>query len=121
MNFCNTMQMNSRMKDFYDIWFLSKNHQFHGEVLQKAIKQTFMRRRTEIPVQKPVVFTESFYEDVSKIIQWRVFKNKIGQEELPSELQRITEEVEKFLWMPTNSIRLEEKFTMTWYPDKGWF
>lgn len=112
--------MNSRMKDFYDIWFLSKNFQFDGEVLQKAIKQTFARRSTDIPFEKPVVFKDLFYADDVKVKQWKAFKRKIQQSELPSEFQLITDQVEKLLWPPSISILQEEKFTKTWQPAVGW-
>ncbi len=112
--------MNSRMKDFYDIWILSKNFQFDGEVLQKAIKQTFARRSTDIPFEKPVVFKDLFYADDVKVKQWKAFKRKIQQSELPSEFQLITDQVEKLLWPPSISILQEEKFTKTWQPAVGW-
>jgi len=38
--------LNSRMKDFYDIYALSKRKHFEGRVLQEAIFQTFQRRKT---------------------------------------------------------------------------
>jgi predicted nucleotidyltransferase component of viral defense system len=112
--------MNSRMKDFYDIWFLSKNIEFDGAVIQKAIEQTFERRRTDIPAKKPVVFKELFYADENKGIQWRAFRKKIEQTELSSDFQTVVEVVENFLWPPTESIIREEKFTYKWKPGKGW-
>ena len=33
--------LNSRMKDFYDIWFLSRRFDFKGETLIEAIEKTF--------------------------------------------------------------------------------
>src|SRR6056297_284381 len=111
--------MNSRMKDFYDIWFLSRNLQFDGEVIQKAIEQTFERRSTDIPNKKPVVFKKLYYADENKGKQWRAFKKKIEQEELPSDLQTVTEEVEKFLLPPTESIIRGEHFTGKWKPHDG--
>ena len=40
---------NSRMKDFYDIWLLSRVYEFTGESLGRAIAATFARRKTPIP------------------------------------------------------------------------
>ena len=40
---------NSRMKDLYDIWVLSRNFEFKGDKLPRAIAATFARRKTEIP------------------------------------------------------------------------
>lgn len=55
--------LNSRMKDFYDIYFLCQNLPFEGALLQKAIEQTFQRRKTAIPSVLPTVFTATFYEN----------------------------------------------------------
>jgi len=41
--------VNSRMKDFYDVYTLSINHNFQGNRLKKAIESTFKRRKTSIP------------------------------------------------------------------------
>ncbi len=40
--------LNSRMKDFYDIWILSRTQSFEGRVLQEAITATCERRKTVI-------------------------------------------------------------------------
>jgi hypothetical protein len=37
---------NSRMKDFYDIWVLSRMFEFKASILEAAIRATFERRRT---------------------------------------------------------------------------
>ncbi len=40
---------NSRMKDFYDIYTLSRQFDFKGDMLAEAIRLTFKNRGTEIP------------------------------------------------------------------------
>ena len=40
--------INSRMKDFYDIWLLSR--QFEYTTLSKAVKQTFEKRGTDLTI-----------------------------------------------------------------------
>jgi predicted nucleotidyltransferase component of viral defense system len=42
---------NSRMKDFYDIWLLSRTYEFEGDALARAIAATFTRRKTPIDSQ----------------------------------------------------------------------
>src|SRR5690348_4981467 len=44
---------NSRMKDFYDIWFMSKRWPFNLGTLSSAIASTFERRSTPLPDQLP--------------------------------------------------------------------
>ena len=40
--------LNSRMKDFYDVWRLSRQFEFDDSVLGEAIRQTFDNRGTEL-------------------------------------------------------------------------
>jgi hypothetical protein len=44
---------NSRMKDLYDIWLLSRAYEFKGDRLARAIDATFKRRKTDIPRERP--------------------------------------------------------------------
>lgn len=64
---------NSRMKDFYDVWMLSKTHDFDRERLAQAIVATFRRRGTKVPQTIPDAFTPEFFLDPSKIQQWTAF------------------------------------------------
>jgi hypothetical protein len=57
---------NSRMKDFYDIWSLSREFSFDGASLSEAIRKTFARRGTGFPTAMPVVFTQEFFDDANK-------------------------------------------------------
>lgn len=41
--------INSRMKDFYDVWLMSKEFSFAGRLLARAIQATFERRQTDLP------------------------------------------------------------------------
>jgi hypothetical protein len=51
---------NSRMKDFYDIWVLSRTIDFSGDELSEAIRLTFERRKTRLPEQVPTALTARF-------------------------------------------------------------
>jgi len=61
---------NSRMKDFYDLDWLSHHLEFEGKVLESAIHATFKRRNTPIPEQTPLAFTPTFYSRTDKTTQW---------------------------------------------------
>src|SRR5690606_41192785 len=47
--------LNSRMKDFYDVWLLARQFAFDGAVLQTAIAATFKNRETATDVA-PIAF-----------------------------------------------------------------
>ena len=60
--------LNSRMKDFYDVWILSRSFNFDEAILAEAIRTTFKHRGTKI-IESPKVFEPSFREDETKQIQ----------------------------------------------------
>lgn len=62
---------NSRMKDFYDIWILSKSYEFDGNRLARAIAATFARRGTVIPEATPDALTQAFATNEVKQQQWQ--------------------------------------------------
>jgi predicted nucleotidyltransferase component of viral defense system len=71
---------NSRMKDFYDIWELSRAYEFDSNGLAKAIKATFERRKTDIPAKAPDALTAAFANDAAKQQQWNSFVQGIEAE-----------------------------------------
>lgn len=71
---------NTRMKDFYDIWMLSRNYDFDGERLSRAIAATFERRGTAIPGDLPDALTTVFSTDATKQRQWVAFARDLAAE-----------------------------------------
>ena len=67
---------NSRMKDFYDIWVLATTYSFEAKSLRNAIKSTFTRRETPLPVETPLALTTEFTKDSIKMAQWIAFIRK---------------------------------------------
>ena len=48
-------QLNSRIRDFYDIWSMARQFEFNGETLQHAIGNTFSHRETAMDLS-PTAF-----------------------------------------------------------------
>jgi hypothetical protein len=86
---------NSRMKDLYDIWLLSRTHEFTGDGLGRAIAATFARRKTPVPTDPPFALTSAFVDDRAKQQQWASFVESVGAE-LPS-LIEIIDDLAAFL------------------------
>lgn len=86
---------NSRMKDLYDIWMLSRSYEFGGDDLARAIAATFARRKTEIPAALPDAFTRAFADDPAKQRQWDAFMQGIEAEAVP--LATIIDDLAAFL------------------------
>ncbi len=62
---------NSRLKDFYDLWFIAKTFEMNKSVLAEAVRRTFERRGTALPVETPVGLSDDYTATWSA--QWRVF------------------------------------------------
>lgn len=91
---------NSRMKDLYDIWVLSRNFEFKDDKLPRAIAATFARRKTEIPKEPPDALTTAFAEDPAKVAQWNSFIEDVAFQ--PGTLADIVDDLAAFL-MPRAS------------------
>ena len=82
-------QLNSRMKDFYDIFFLQQQQDFKGTDLQLALSETFKHRKTDIAIFDEI-FSESFFNDKNKQRQWNAFLQKLENRPSPSFYQVIS-------------------------------
>lgn len=113
-------ELNSRMKDFYDICFMSRQFSFKGSSLSKAIRQTFERRRTKLVREAPVALQEDFAEDPIKQIQWQAFlrRSKLTGERL--DFKQVISEMSAFLVPPLLAVAKKEKFNLLWSPGGPW-
>lgn len=67
--------LNSRYKDFYDIYVLSKRYEFSYEVLRNACIQTFENRKTQMTMDS-AVFSGEFLNDPMHQKRWKSFLKK---------------------------------------------
>jgi len=114
---------NSRMKDFYDIWWLSQNHPFEGAVLGQAVSATFERRGTPVPEEKPVALTAAFITKRTEA-QWTAFYKKLHAQPARSggetlSLRAVVDTIADFLWPLTCSLEADCDAT-TWPPGGPW-
>ncbi|MEO0447640.1 MAG: nucleotidyl transferase AbiEii/AbiGii toxin family protein, partial [Verrucomicrobiota bacterium] len=66
---------NSRLKDFYDLWMISRTFEPKAEECVLAIRQTFERRKTTIEME-PLALTEEFWTDADVLKRWTSFAKK---------------------------------------------
>lgn len=111
---------NSRMKDYYDVWFLCNEFQFEGTKLKKAIESTFNRRRTKVPEDTPTSLAADFFENSQKQDQWVGFleRNDLSTEDLS--LKEVVNELREFLLPVFDSINSSETLEKKWLPREGW-
>ncbi|MCP3441484.1 nucleotidyl transferase AbiEii/AbiGii toxin family protein [Bradyrhizobium sp. CCGUVB14] len=86
---------NTRLKDFYDIWVLSRTYEFKDDRLARALRATFERRKTEIPTVRPDALSEAFANDLTKIQQWTAFIQDVAID--PGPLNGVVETLATFL------------------------
>jgi len=111
---------NSRMKDFFDIWLLSRDQAFLLSRLRRAVAATFERRKTALPTERPTTLTDTFLKDKGKIDQWKAFLNRMGLPKDLSELAEVGEVIAGFLMPVINSARSGESTEKNWPPGGPW-
>jgi predicted nucleotidyltransferase component of viral defense system len=108
---------NSRMKDFYDIWYMANTWEFQMRPLQKAIEFSFTRRGTSLPDDVPFALTDGFLDDVQKKIQWNAFVSRLDADDKRPTLAEVGAVLRSFL-LPCISRRSESG--VTWSPIHHW-
>ncbi len=111
---------NSRMKDFYDLWLVSRLFSFEGNALRNALENTFGHRRTTFPMSIPFAFTPAFFTDPQKLVQWRAFIKRSKPEVLVDDLSAVIADIAIFLMPVIESLQTNTPFTNGWLPDLGW-
>ncbi len=106
---------NSRMKDFYDVRFLSRNFSFEGDLLGQALSSVFSTRETQL-TSTPIALTQEF--TLAKNVQWEAFlrKSRLSQEPF----KPVIEEIAKFLGPINQSLANGVSFSLTWRPGGPW-
>jgi len=106
-------QLNSRMKDFYDIWLLSRQFEFELSSLAEAVRLTFKQRGTEL--NEPIdAFSADFIS--SRQPMWAAFRKRLKQDHVPESFQEMATEVELFLEPVIKGVSEH----ITWKPAGPW-
>jgi hypothetical protein len=108
--------MNSRMKDFFDLWFLATHFEFDGELLARAVTAT---RRTPLPTEPPVALTSVFSGDTSKQKQWTAFLRRSGASATDLTLAVVVERLAAFL-LPVVVVEPRRAPGRTWHAAGPW-
>ena len=112
--------LNSRMKDFFDLWAISQTFSFDGPVLADAIAATFDRRRTAIPADTPVALTPAFAEDAAKQAQWQGFLRRTALAMAPRPFAEMQAKVTAFILPPARALFAGRRFVGKWAAGGPW-
>lgn len=104
-------ELTSRMKDFYDIYYLSRIFDFEGAKLQAAIYETLQQRGTPYDRDsfKRII---ALAEDVDMQKRWRYFLKNIKEDTL--EFSIVIADIQTFLEPVFNTIVSEGEWQYNW-------
>lgn len=109
-------ELTGRMKDFYDIYYLSRTFDFDGLKLQTAIQETLQNRGTAYE-------KDSFdrvlmlADDPDMQIKWRYFLKTLGNPDMP--FQEVMVGLKCFLEPIWNAIINEDEMQLAWIASNG--
>ncbi|HEY9870249.1 MAG TPA: nucleotidyl transferase AbiEii/AbiGii toxin family protein [Candidatus Obscuribacterales bacterium] len=90
-------EANSRLKDFYDLYVLSRQFDFDGARLAEAILATFKRRGTPIDLPLPAALAPRFYSDAKRTEQWRAYLKRNSLPAAPEDFTMVGDRLRTFL------------------------
>ena len=105
------MEFSSRMKDYYDIYYIANKFDFDGGVLTEALKKTFSNREHSFsPEQFKQVM--SFGDDAAMQKKWKAFVRKINTK--TDDYSTILKTIRIFLEKPFTAAVENKTFTECW-------
>jgi predicted nucleotidyltransferase component of viral defense system len=111
--------INSRMKDFYDVWLLARGFGFDGATLAEAMSRTFANRETKIDPD-PVCFRSEFFGMNPAATQWQAFLNKAPGVDAPSTLAEVAGQLRDFLLPVVEAVGNGRQFEGRWEAPGPW-
>ena len=112
-------QLNSRLKDFFDLWLLSRHFEFDGRLLSEAISRTFENRKTAMSAV-PIALTPTFANDPIKQSQWKGFVRKSRLVIAPADFTVVIGALGQFLGPVAAALATDTVFDSIWSPSGGW-
>jgi predicted nucleotidyltransferase component of viral defense system len=112
--------LNSRMKDFFDIWLFSRVFDFCGQRLAEAIVKTFSIRGTEIPLELDAL-VNSLAKDTVKNAQWQGFIRKNQLANVPQDFWEVVTAISNFLGPVAEALASDHLFKTTWKAPGPWY
>ena len=104
-------ELTGRMKDFYDIYYLSRTFDFDGLKLQTAIIETLQNRGTDCGKDSFKRITELANDD-SMQVKWRYFLKTLNDADIP--FTQVMDGIAAFLFPLWDSVVNEKEFQESW-------
>lgn len=105
------MEFSSRMKDYYDIYYLANKFDFDGAMLKEALKRTF-ENRGHIFTMGQFEQVVAFGSDAAMQKKWNVFVRKIDTK--TDNYSTVLNTIKTFLTKPCTAAIEGKKFAEQW-------
>lgn len=111
--------INSRLKDFYDIWLLSRENGFEGKMLQRAVIETFNHRNRELSTDLLEVIDE--YSKMDRATErWSILRRRARLENAPDSFRNIVEGIKEFVGPVIEASERGDPPPGKWDPSGPW-
>lgn len=110
------MEFSSRMKDYYDIYYLANKFDFDGGTLTKALKKTFENRGHAFTIEQ---FEQvmAFAENDAMQKKWKAFCRKIDTK--TDDYDTVLKMIKEFLSEPYKAAVADIKYTKIWLANNN--
>jgi hypothetical protein len=113
-------EADSRLKDFSDIWAISRTFPFEMPALVQAMLGTLNQRGTPVPTDIPVALTDAFAALPDKQKGWEGFLRRNPPAVDPPPLPELLADLRGFLGPVIRAMALPEGAKGSWAPGSGW-
>ena len=110
------MEFSSRMKDYYDIYYLASKFDFDGVTLTEALRKTFVNRE-HIFTAEQFEQVMGFDDDVAMQKKWKAFVRKIATK--TDDYSTVLKTIKAFLAKPFTAAVGGKEFTKKWSATNG--
>ncbi len=110
------MEFSSRMKDYYDIYYLANKFDFDGATLTEALRKTFENRRHTFTAEQ---FEQVMAFDSDEAMQkkWKAFVRKIDAK--TDDYSTVLKTIKTFLIKPFTAAVVCKEFNEKWSATSG--
>lgn len=114
---CRHGVVNTRIKDYFDIYIMSRSFEFIGEELALAISNTFAQHDTDIP-ETFSALSDRFGEDRRNGHTWREFID-MAKAVVTDDFAEVVRDLREFV-EPVMDHAINGADLGNWHPESGW-
>lgn len=113
-------EADGRMKDFNDIWVITRTFEFEMATLVQALRGTFQRREAALPATIPIALMPDFAALPTKQTGWASFLKKNPPAMTPPPLNELLADLRRFFDPVLRAAARPDAAKGHWDPQRGW-